>query len=169
MMFLISPVRHRRKAGLWWSISEVRTSWLGGHVLHLGGGADGLLAISGPTWGLMLGARLGRPHLNIEGGLARSWGSSIGGRDRLRRREALGLSHWAGRKRGGGWDSPSLGFGCSLLGSSQRWLGRDDHSFVSSHRSAGGRGRGRSGVLGEKKGNEAVWGQRSPSASHWQL
>lgn len=71
MMFLISPVRQRRKAGLWWSISEVRTSWLGGHVLHLGGGADGLLAISGPAWGLVLGARLGRPHLNIEGGLAR--------------------------------------------------------------------------------------------------
>lgn len=59
MMFLISSVRHWRKARLRWSISKVRTSWLGRHVLHLGRAADGLLAISVPTWDLMLGPRLG--------------------------------------------------------------------------------------------------------------
>lgn len=101
VMILMSSVRHRRKARLWWSVRKVGTSWLGRHVLHLGWAADGLLAISVPTWDLVLGARLGGPHLNIEGGLARGRGCSVGGWDRLRWCKALGLSHRAGRRSGG--------------------------------------------------------------------
>lgn len=59
VMFLIPSMGHWGKARLRWSISEVGTSWLGRHVLDLGGAADGLLAVTVPTQDLMLGARLG--------------------------------------------------------------------------------------------------------------
>lgn len=59
VLFLICTMRHRGEARLWWSIGEVGTFGLGRHVLHLCRTANGLLAKMVPTWGLMLGARLG--------------------------------------------------------------------------------------------------------------
>lgn len=72
LLFLIWPRCHWREARLWRAISKVRTFGLSGHVLHLRGAANGLLAKIVPTRGWMLGSRLSRPHLDIEGGLA--WG-----------------------------------------------------------------------------------------------
>ena len=72
VLVLIPTLNHRGEARLWWSIGKVGAFGLGGHVLHLRRAANGLLAKVVPGWGLMLGARLGRPHLDIEGGLA--WG-----------------------------------------------------------------------------------------------
>lgn len=72
VLFRISTLRHRREARLWWSVGKVGTFGLGGHVLHLCRAANGLLGKMVPTWNLMLGAGLGRPHLDIEGGLAGS-------------------------------------------------------------------------------------------------
>lgn len=84
VLFLVCTLSHRGEARLWWSIGKVGTFGLGRHVLHLCRAANGLLAIMVAPWGLMLWARLGRPHLDIEGGLA--WGGCccVGGRDRLR-------------------------------------------------------------------------------------
>lgn len=69
---MISNLTHWGEARLWRSIGKVRTSGLGRHVLHLCRAANGLLTIVVPCWYLMLGARLGRPHLDVERGLA--WG-----------------------------------------------------------------------------------------------
>lgn len=71
VVFLICTLGHRGEARLWRSIGKVRTFGLGRHVLHLCRAANGLLAIMVPNGGLVLRARLGRPHLDIEGGLAR--------------------------------------------------------------------------------------------------
>lgn len=71
VLFLIPTLRHRGEARLRWSIGKVGTFGLGRHVLHLCRAANGLLAKMMSTWGLMLGTRLGRPYLDIEGGLAR--------------------------------------------------------------------------------------------------
>lgn len=59
VMFLISSMRHWRKARLRWSVSKVGSPRLRRHVLDLGRAADGLLAVTVPPGGLMLGARLG--------------------------------------------------------------------------------------------------------------
>lgn len=72
VLFLISTLSHLGEARLWWSIGKVRTFGLGRHVLHLRRAANGLLAKMVANRCLMLGPRLGRPHLDIEGGLA--WG-----------------------------------------------------------------------------------------------
>ncbi len=141
VLFLICTMRHWREAGLRWSIGKVGTFGLSGHVLHLCRAANGLLPIMGPTWYLMLGARLGRSHLDIKGGLTWGWGCSIGSWDRLRSGMALRLGHRADRGRGDRRDSPrSLRFGHSLLSSSQRRLGWNDHALITSHRSTRGGG-----------------------------
>lgn len=68
---------------------------------------------------------------------------------------ALRLGHRADRGRGHRQSSPrSLRFGRRLLGSSQRWLGWNDHTLVASHWSVGGGGRRGSRVL---KNSGKVW------------
>lgn len=141
VLFLICTLSHLGEARLWWSIGKVGTFGLGRHILHLCRAANGLLAEMVPNGRLMLGARLGRPHLDIEGGLTWGRGCSVRGWDRLRCSVALRLGNRAGRRRGDRRDSPrSLRFGRRLLGGSQRWLGWNDHTLVTSHWSVGGGG-----------------------------
>lgn len=72
VLVLVSNLCHWGEARLRWSISKVGTFGLSRHVLHLCRAPNRLLAEVVPNWGLMLGARLGRPHLNVESGL--TWG-----------------------------------------------------------------------------------------------
>lgn len=71
VLILIFAMRHRGETRLRGSIGKVGTLGLSRHVLHLRRAANGLLAIVVASWDLVLGPRLGRPHLDIESGLAR--------------------------------------------------------------------------------------------------
>lgn len=151
VLVLIRTLGHLGEARLWWSIGKVRAFGLGRHVLHLCRAANGLLAEMLPYRGLMLGAGLGGPHLDIEGGLARGGGCGVGGWDRLRSCLDLRL----GRRREGRRAAPwYLRFGCRFLGGSKRWLGWNDHTLVTSHWSAWGGGCRQERVL---KHSTRVW------------
>lgn len=133
------------EARLWRSVSKVGTFGLGRHVLHLCWAANRLLAVVVASGGLVLRARLGGPHLDVEGGLTGGRCRGVGGWNRLRSHVALRLGYRADRGR---WDSPlRLRFGHCLLGRSQRRLVGNDHALITRHRGIGGRACGGAGIL----------------------
>lgn len=72
VLILVFAMRHWGEPRLRGSIGKVGTLGLSRHVLHLCRAADWLLAIVVASRDLVLWARLGRPHLDVESGLARS-------------------------------------------------------------------------------------------------